>query len=236
MRFELSGMASFTSSIGGYFKGDYAEQVRTFKYTLGEVEEVEGESPNLRRSLLLEQLSTDSVTDPPCRLEGWLLLDADDPIKRRVSISGLTRPDDNSSPRELVLEDLRWLKQRGKDEAQMRLRLLLPFYQAREKEAEMMREEAWNPEFRYGEEQLYRRIFARPRCASERFVRHQRPKPRHGRRSHCFCGLACQGRKSHCKCRSQGDVWAEAKRARTTTRRAERAVKIEAREATEAAA
>ncbi|CAE7472337.1 unnamed protein product [Symbiodinium pilosum] len=233
MHFDLSGMASFTSSLRDYFKGDHAEQVRTFKYTLGEVEEVEGESPNLRRSLSLEELSTDSVTDIPCILQGWLFLDADDPIKRRVHLSGFKRPDDNGSTSELVLEDLQWLKQRAKDEAERPLWWLEQSF--RRNQAELMREEIWNPEFLYDEEQLYRRIFARPRCASEHFVHHQRPKPRHGRRSHCLCGLACQGRKSQWKCRSQRDVWAEAKRACTIMRRAERALKMEAREATEAA-
>eukprot|EP00418_Pyrodinium_bahamense_P084696 CAMPEP_0179055576 /NCGR_PEP_ID=MMETSP0796-20121207/23373_1 /TAXON_ID=73915 /ORGANISM="Pyrodinium bahamense, Strain pbaha01" /LENGTH=348 /DNA_ID=CAMNT_0020752235 /DNA_START=59 /DNA_END=1106 /DNA_ORIENTATION=+ len=119
MRFELSGVASLSFTCQG------AEETRTFRYTLGEVEE--GDGPRgLRRRLRLDEATR--------VFEGWLEFDAADPIQRRVRVEGLDlvprmplcAPRD--APAELDLEDLRALQLRGKDEARMRKRLLFQSY------------------------------------------------------------------------------------------------------------
>mmetsp|Transcript_80247 Transcript_80247/g.221906 ORF Transcript_80247/g.221906 Transcript_80247/m.221906 type:complete len:358 (+) Transcript_80247:67-1140(+) len=219
MRFELSGVASLSFTCQG------AEETRTFRYTLGEVEE--GDGPRgLRRRLRLDEATR--------VFEGWLEFDAADPIQRRVRVEGLDlvprmplcAPRD--APAELDLEDLRALQLRGKDEARMRKRLLFQSYDIKgfwgaEREEDVP---LWDPKHVEEERYLFQRVFARPRYQRERFRRDRRPKPRYGRRSRCFCGLGCQGRGSHWICRSRGDVRAEAARARSCTRRAERALKV----------
>lgn len=235
MRFELSGVASLSMSYD-----DGREETRTFKYALGEVEECSSPA-GLRRSLhLQEELPVDS--DAPTVFEGWLELDAADPIQRRVHVDGLG-PDPlpwGHPGLALDLEDLRALKRRGEDEAQMRVQLLLRFHQIQQErglsqqqaDPEMVTDElTWNPPLADGERYLYRQVFAQARCSSERFKCGRRPrcsKSRHGRRNHCFWGLPCAGRGCHWICRSQGDVRARAARVRSAARRAERARKTAA--------
>jgi len=228
MRFELSGVASLSTS----FQGE--DETRTFKYMLGEVEG--GDAPGmLRRSLCLEQVLTDGEPDGQAAdvFEGWLEFDATDPIRRRVRVDGLN-PDPGlpwgDPVAELDLEDFRALQQRGEDEAQMRVRLLFYRYQIEEDRRGGVGEGLPEQDSVFQQDEMLnlRSVFARPRCQRERFRRHRRPKPKHGRRSHCFCGLACHGRGSHWICYRQGDVRAAAALVRARTRRAERELKMTA--------
>jgi len=221
MRFELSGVASLSTSCQG------EEERRLFRYTLGEVEE--GGVPGiLRRGLCLEELLTDGKHDGEAVavFEGCLEFDATDPIQRRVRVGGLS-PDRGDLMKGLDLEDLRALRRRGEDEAQVRVQMLYLYHFGGEPpdgEGEGLPDE--DSVFLGDEMRDLRSVFARPRCKRERFRREQRPKPKHRRRNHCFCGLACQGRGSHWNCFRQGDVRAAAALVRSRTRRAERDFKI----------
>jgi len=237
MRFELSGVASLSISE----QGSGEEATRMFTYTLGEVEDCDGPG-GLRRSLhLQEQLPADGLLDGQVTgmFDGWLELDALDPIQRRVRIDGLGLdpvPWGHLEP-QLDLEDLRALQRRGEDEARMRVQMLFQFNQIQEERGlleeqqcyEMVTDTStWDPTGQGGEMDLYRHVFTRARRASERFLCDRRPKcarSRHGRRNHCFWGFPCAGRGCHWICRRQGDVHAEAARVRSATRRAERALK-----------
>jgi len=222
MRFELSGVATLT--VDSY----QGEETRTFRYSLGEVEE--GAQPSeLRRSLRLERLPSEEESEAAREFEGWLEFDASDPIRRRVLVESLrvapTAPwaDERFEP--LDLEDVRELQRRGADEAAMRVRMLLLAYQV---ELDRPGDSRWEADHAGVDMDFFRQVFSRPRCQRKHLRRSQRPRPSHGRRSHCFCGLACQGRGSHWICRKQGDVRAEATLARSRTRKAERALKLAA--------
>jgi len=231
MRFELSGVATLT--VDSY----QGEARRTFRYSLGEVEE--GVRPGeLRRSLCLERLPSEDESEAAREFEGWLEFDASDPIRRRVLVESLrvapTAPwaDERFEP--LDLEDVRELQRRGADEAAMRVRMLLLAYQVDldrrgDGLAEPAQQRRCEADHAGVDMDFFRQVFSRPRCQRKHLRRSQRPRPSHGRRSHCFCGLACQGRGSHWVCRKRGDVHAEAALARSRARGAARALKLAAR-------